>query len=484
MNDLKILLATAEASPFAKTGGLGDVMGGLPVELGRIGDNEAAVFMPKYSCIPHEYTEKMKYITHFYFPLGWRQAYCGVFELEMNNYKVYFLDNEQYFKREGLYGYGDDIERFSFLSKAILEAARQIDFQPDVINCNDWHVASIPVLLDAYYRKDPFFRDVRTVMTIHNLKFQGLCGKDELFELLSLSDYYYTNDKLEFNGCANIMKGGLVYADRISTVSMTYVEEIKTQYFGENLDGLLSARSGQLTGIVNGIDYNTYSPSKDGMIFKKYNTRTVKSGKEHNKNELRREIGLPLYDDTPLVGVVSRLTEQKGVDLMRSVMDELLNCGIQMVVLGTGDAQYENMFKHYAWKYPDKIKSLIYFSDEMAHKIYAASDMFLMPSKFEPCGLSQLISFRYGTLPVVREVGGLKDTVIPYNEYTGEGDGFSFANYNAHEMLFTVKRATALYKDNRKVWDSLVTHAMKQDFSWKASAKQYDRMYRELCGIE
>lgn len=477
---MNILLATAEASPFAKTGGLGDVMGGLPIELGAIKENEVTVFMPKYSCIPQKYVDQMKYLTCFHFMLGWRTAYCGVFELQMKNYKVYFIDNEQYFKRDGLYGYDDDNERFCYLSKAILEAAVHIGFKPDVINCNDWHVASIPVVLDAYYRRQEFFCDVKTVMTIHNLKFQGKAGKDEVFELLSLDDYYYTNDKLEYKGCANMMKGGLVYADCISTVSKTYVGEIQTAFYGEGLEGLLKARDNSLVGIVNGIDYETYNPSQDDKIFKNYTARTVTSGKRANKDALREELGLPLYDETPLVGIVSRMTEQKGFDLMKGVMDELITCGIQVVLLGTGDAEYENMFKHYAWKYPDKLASLITFSDEMAHKIYAASDLFLMPSKFEPCGLSQIISFRYGTLPIVREVGGLKDTVEAYNEFTGEGNGFSFANYNAHEMLFTVKKAVDVYKNNKTNWKMLVQTAMKQDFSWKVSAGKYNDMYKRL----
>lgn len=479
---MRILLATAEAEPFAKTGGLGDVMGGLPIALAEQG-NDVAVVMPKYSSIPHEYVEKMRYITSFFFPLGWRQVYCGVFELKFENYTVYFIDNEYYFKRDNMYGYADDVERFAFFSKAILEAMQEVGFKPDVINCNDWHVGMIPVLLDAYFKRSPFYEQVKTVMTIHNLKFQGRYNHEQVFELFSLGDYYFTDDKVEYKGDASYLKGGLVYADYITTVSESYAEEIKNEYFGEGLDGLLFARSNSLKGIVNGVNYDIYNPAKDPMIYKNYNGRNFVSGKLENKKSLLYNLGMPYYEGAPLIGVVSRLTEQKGFDLFEPIMDEIIAAGAQMIIVGTGDEKYENMFRHFAWKYPDKVCAYIKFSNEIAHKVYAASDMFLMPSKFEPCGLSQLISFKYGTVPIVREVGGLKDTVNPYNEFTGEGNGFSFANYNAHEMLYTVKRAIELYRD-KKIWNPLIRAGMRADFSWDVSAKKHLEIYKMITGKE
>ena len=479
---MNVLFATSESTPFAKTGGLGDVAGSLPAELREKGV-DARVIMPLYRCIDQKYKDKMKYIDHIYIDMAWRKQYAGVFEMEHDGCIYYFVDNEFYFNGDTPYSYIHlDCEKFIFFSKAVLSLLPTLGFRPDVINCNDWQTGPIPVFLDTF-QDNPFFQGIKTVMTIHNLKFQGRWDFRAIKDAMGISDYYFTPDKLEYYKDANLLKGGLVYANKISTVSESYAGEITTYEYGEGLDSLLSARRGDLIGIVNGISYTDWDSSKDDMIYVNYTQKTAAKKKAENKMKLQEELGLPVDKDKMLIGVVSRLTDQKGFDLVAYKMEELCSGGAQIVVLGTGDEKYENLFRHYAWKYPDRFSAQIYFSNEMSHKIYAASDVFLMPSRFEPCGLSQLISMRYGTLPLVRETGGLKDTVIPYNEYTGEGTGFSFANYNADEMLNVIYYAMDVYYNHRDAWNKLIDNAMSMDYSWNVSADKYIKMYSDLTGV-
>ncbi len=479
---MKVLFATSEAAPFVKTGGLGDVAGSLPAVLREKGV-DARVILPLYRCIPQQYKDKMKYINHIYINMAWRKQYAGVFEMEYNGCIYYFVDNEFYFNGDKPYDYIHlDCEKFIFFSKAVLSLLPTLDFRPDVINCNDWQTGPIPVFLDTF-QDNPFFRGIKTVMTIHNLKFQGRWDFKAIKDAMGISDYYFTPDKMEYYKDANLLKGGMVYANKISTVSDTYANEITTQEYGEGLNDLLAARRNDLIGIVNGISYTDWNPQKDGMIYTNYTAKTVHKKKIENKRRLQQDLGLPADDNKMMIGVVSRLTDQKGFDLVAYKIEELCNGGAQVVVLGTGDEKYENLFRHYAWKYPDRMSAQIYFSNEMSHKIYAAADAFLMPSRFEPCGLSQLISLRYGTVPIVRETGGLKDTVIPYNEYTGEGTGFSFANYNADEMLNTIWYAMDIYYNRKDEWNNIIDNGMAVDYSWNVSADKYIKMYQDLTGI-
>lgn len=479
---MKVLFAASEAAPFVKTGGLGDVAGSLPAVLRKKGV-DARVILPLYRCIDRKYKDKMKYIAHIYIDMSWRKQYAGVFELEHDGCIYYFVDNEFYFNGDKPYDFIHlDCEKFIFFSKAVLSLLPTLDFRPDVINCNDWQTGAIPVFLDTF-RDNPFFREMKTIMTIHNLRFQGRWDLRKIKDAMGIGDYYFTADKLEFYNDANLLKGGMVYANRISTVSSTYANEITTPEYGEGLDSLLSARRGDLTGIVNGISYTEWDSAKDGAIYKNYTKRTVHKNKAVNKTELQKELGLPVDENKFMVGIVSRLTDQKGFDLVAYKLEELCSGGMQVVVLGTGEEKYENLFRHYAWKYPDRFSAQIYFSNDFSHKIYAACDAFLMPSRFEPCGLSQLISMRYGTLPIVRETGGLKDTVVPYNEYTGEGTGFSFANYNADEMMNIIRYAMDIYYNRRNEWDKIIDNAMSVDYSWNTSADRYIDMYQKLTGI-
>ncbi len=479
---MNVLFATSECAPFVKTGGLGDVAGSLPAVLRQKGV-DARVILPLYKCIPQEYKDKMRYLDHIYINVGWRSQYAGVFELEHDGCIYYFVDNKFYFNGDKPYDYIHlDCEKFIFFSKAVLSLLPTIGFRPDVINCNDWQTGPIPVFLDTF-QDNPFFQGIKTVMTIHNLKFQGRWDFKAIKDVMGISDYYFTSDKLEFYRDANLLKGGMVYANKISTVSETYAGEIQSEEYGEGLHNLLRARSGDLIGIVNGISYTDWDPAKDKMIYKNYTARTVHKNKVENKKKLQEELGLPVDPGKMMIGVVSRLTDQKGFDLVAYKMEQLCEGGAQVVVLGTGDEKYENLFRHYAWKYPDRFSAQIYFSNEMSHKIYAASDAFLMPSRFEPCGLSQLISLRYGTVPIVRETGGLKDTVQPYNEYTGEGTGFSFANYNADEMMNIIWYAMQIYYDRKDEWNNIVDNGMAMDYSWNVSADKYIKMYRDLTGI-
>ncbi len=404
-------------------------------------------------------------------------------EMEYEGVKFYFIDNEYYFA--GPKPYGDmryDLEKFAFFSRAVLSALPVIDFRPDIIHCHDWQTGLIPVYLKDSFSFGDFYRGIKSIMTIHNLKFQGVWDIDTIKDIAGLSDYYFTSDKLKDYDNGNYLKGGIVYADMVTTVSDTYAEEIKTPFYGEGLDGLMRARSNCLHGIVNGIDYDEYNPETDSFGHNHYSKDNFRKEKVKNKVKLQKELGLEVDPKKMMIGIVSRLTDQKGFDLIACVMDELCQDAVQFVILGTGEERYENMFRHFDWKYGKDISANIFYSEELSHKIYAACDAFLMPSLFEPCGLSQLMSLRYGTLPIVRETGGLKDTVQPYNEYENTGTGFSFTNYNAHEMMGTVRYAEHVYYDKKRDWNKMVDRAMSVDFSWKTSAKRYTELYDELLG--
>ncbi len=478
-----VLFAASEAVPFIKTGGLADVVGSLPACFDKR-YFDVRVMIPKYNCMAQEYKDMLTYITNFYMEYNGQNTYVGIFKTEWEGVTYYFIDNEYYFSGNSPYTTDGkwDLERFIFFSRAVLSALPLIDFHPDIIHCHDWQTGLIPVYLNDSFRAGDFFRNMKSVITIHNLKFQGTWDVKTIKQFSGLSSYYFAPDKLEAYKDANVLKGGIVYADAITTVSRTYAEEIKTPFYGEKLDGLLKARENDLRGIVNGIDYDSYNPATDKMLDKTYNQKNFRKEKIKNKRALQNQLGLERRDDAFMIGIVSRLTDQKGFDLIAYVMDELAQDDIQLVVLGTGDEKYENMFRHYDWKYNSKIRANIYYSEELSHKIYGSCDAFLMPSLFEPCGLSQLMALRYGTVPIVRETGGLKDTVEPYNEYEGTGTGFSFTNYNAHEMLGAIHYAHNIYVNRRRDWNKIVDRAMKADFSWKVSANQYQEMYDWLMG--
>ena len=477
----KILFVASEGVPFIKTGGLADVVGSLPKCIDKQ-YFDVRVVIPKYACIRQEMKDKMRYVNHFYMDFNWKSVYVGIMEAEENGVHYYFVDNEYYFS--GPKPYTDDprweIERFAFFSKAALSILPVVGFQPDVVHCHDWQTGLIPIYLDNFRFGTEYYRGIKTIMTIHNLKFQGTWDTKRVRDITGLPQYYFVPDKLEAYKDANYLKGGIVYADRVTTVSSSYAEEIKMPFYGEKLDGLMNAKANCLSGIVNGIDYDDYNPDTDKHIEKTYNIDNFRKEKVKNKIALQKELNLTQDPHTMMIGIVSRLTDQKGFDLVAYVMDELCQDAVQIVVLGTGEEQYENMFRHFEWKYQGKVSANIYYSDPLSHRIYASCDAFLMPSLFEPCGLSQLMSLRYGTLPIVRETGGLKDTVEPYNEYEKTGTGFSFTNYNAHEMLATVRYAERIYYDKKRDWNKMVERAMSQDFSWGNSAKQYEALYDSM----
>lgn len=473
----KILLVASEADPFIKTGGLGDVAYALPKYLRRK-DVDIRVVIPKYKNIAPKYAEKLQFVKAFGVWVGWRHQHCGIFKAEADGVTYYLIDNEYYFKREGLYGYYDDGERFAFFDRAVLEMLKEIDWQPDIIHCNDWQTGMIPVLKTLQYSYDPFYSNMKTVYSIHNLLFQGNFDPSILQDLFGWNDEQYTNGNLEFYGAVSFMKGGILFCDRIVTVSPSYAEEIKTPFYGEKMDGLLREQSWKLRGILNGIDYGSNDPANDELIYEKYDVNSLEK-KTANKLRLQQELGLPVREDIPMLGIVSRLTPQKGMDIMMHIMESVLNQEVQLVVLGTGDHHYEEYFKYLQHKYPHKVSANILFNNALAHKIYAASDIFLMPSLFEPCGLGQLIALRYGALPLVRETGGLRDTVRPYNKYTGEGNGFSFQGFSAHELEQVIDMAIACYK-SKEQWLPLVKQAMESNNSWERSALVYLDLYNEL----
>lgn len=475
---MQIVFASAECAPFVKTGGLGDVAGSLPAALVRAGA-EVIVMVPKYATIKDEYKAQMEHFSDFYVSLGWRNEYCGLEKLEHDGVTYMFIDNERYFARDYPYGFFDDGERFAFFSKAITESLQHLPagFECDILHCNDWQTALAPVFLREFYQGLPLYERVKTVFSIHNVAFQGQFSDTVMEDILGVAHIPAAATQLRCDACSiNYMLGALHYADAITTVSPTYANEIQTPEFGEGLDGVLRERSYALQGILNGIDVTGFDPATDKRIAANY-TVEDRSGKAVCKAKLQEELGLEVRDDRPLMVMVTRLTRQKGMDLVMYALDRILSGGVQVAVLGTGDRDYEDGLRYFQDKYPGTMAARIEFDPALSQRMYAAADMFLMPSKFEPCGLSQIIAMRYGTLPIVRETGGLKDTVQPYNEFTGEGTGFSFTNFNGDEMGDAVFRAARLFWDNRDAWNKLVTQAMSQDFSWTRSADKYLDLY-------
>ena len=480
----KILFVASESVPFIKTGGLADVVGSLPKSFPKE-EFDVRVVIPNYTCIPWEYRSDFKYITHFYMDLGQVSGseYVGVLTTQYDGITFYFIDNQRYFG--GNTPYGDtrfDIEKFCFFSKAALSILPSINFKPDIIHCHDWQTGVLPVYLHTIFRDNHFYDNINTIMTIHNLRFQGIWDIKTLQKITNFPDYVFRPTDMEYNKDANMLKGGMVYANYITTVSNSYKNEIQNDYYGEGLDGVVRQKSGDLYGIINGIDYNEYNPETDNEIFSKYNKYSFIENKLYNKRGLQHELGLEQNDNKFMIGIISRLTDQKGVDLIARVIEEIVDDHTQLVVLGTGDKGYEDMFRYYEWKLKGKVSANIYFSNNRAHKIYAAADAMLVPSRFEPCGLTQLISLRYGTVPIVRETGGLRDTVEPFNIYSDCGTGFSFANYNAHEMLNTINYAKHIYFNNRDKWNGIAFRGMEKDYSWGNSAQDYAGLYRKLMG--
>lgn len=476
---LKVLYVASEAVPFVKTGGLADVAGSLPKELKQKGV-DVRVVIPKYSGIKEEYRNNMEHIYDGEINVSWRKKYLGIDRYDYKDVPFYFIDNQEYFYREGYYGYPDDVERFTFFCRAVLEMLPHIDFWPDVIHMNDWQTGLISVYLKLEHNEDVRYNKIKTVYTIHNLKYQGRFWKGYLPDVLGLDWKCFNNGDLEYFDDINFMKGAIVYSDKVTTVSRSYAKEIQDPYYGEGLEDMLQKRDADLSGIINGLDYEDYNPETDKYIFKNFDVHNAIVIKGDNKEQLQKKLGLPVNRKIPMIGMVTRLVEAKGLDLVTRILDELLEYeNVQFVILGTGDRQYEDWFKGLVWRYPKKVSANIFFNNELAHQIYAASDLFLMPSQYEPCGIGQLIALRYGTVPIVRATGGLKDTVEAYNNYTQTGNGFSFNNYNAHELLFSIKRAIDGIADDRK-HIHLVENAMTADYSWEESAKQYKELYNSL----
>lgn len=474
---MKVLFAVSECVPFIKSGGLADVSGALPKELIKQGI-DVRVILPKYQLIADEFKKQMKKITEFLVPVGWRRQYCGIEELELDGVVYYFVDNEYYFKRSQLYGDFDEGEKFAYFNLAVLDSIKEIGFYPDIIHCHDWHTGMIPFLLKEKYRDYKGYEEIHTVFTIHNLQFQGLFSKEILGDFFGLEDNYFNAEQLEFNGNASFMKAALIAADKITTVSPTYMEEIQTAYFGERLDGVLRSRRSDLVGILNGIDNLIYDPVTDPVLTAQFGPEDLEA-RLLNKISIQRQFGLQQNVDTPLIGMVTRLTKQKGIELVKGVFDEIMATGAQLIVLGTGDREFEYFFSNMSAKYNEQCRVFLGFEEDLAHQIYAGSDLFLMPSKFEPCGLSQLIALRYGAIPIVRETGGLNDTVRSYDGKIGEGNGFTFTHFNAHDMLSTIERALSYY-NNEQEWNFLVESVMRMDFSWARSATIYYQLYKGL----
>lgn len=472
---MKVLYATSEAYPYAMSGGLADVAGALPKALRKrlVG---CRVVLPLYEGISDELRANMQFITSITVPVAWRRQYCGIFEAKHDGVIYYLLDNQYYFKRGGLYGHYDDAERFAFFSRAVLEMIPHIGFTPDIIHCNDWQTALIPVFLDTLYRMVDQYKNIKTVFTIHNIQYQGKYGTELIGDVLGLPSE--SANLVEYDNCVNLMKGAIECADRVTTVSPTYAEEIKDPWFAHGLDGIIRERSFKLSGIVNGIDTDVYNPATDIHLWENYSLEDI-SGKLTNKRELQKMFGLPQRDDVPIIGMVSRLVTHKGLDLVKFVFDSIIAQDVQVVILGSGEWEFETYFHSQMQAHPDKVALKLGFIPDLAHKIYAGADIFLMPSKSEPCGLAQMIALRYGTIPIVRETGGLKDTVSDSGD--NEGNGFTFRSYNAHDMAHTVYRAVEGYK-NRKGWEILKKRAMACDNSWGKSANAYIKMYKEILG--
>jgi len=471
---MNVLFVTSEAVPLAKTGGLADVAGALPKALKQEKVN-VSVMLPKYNTIEEKWLQQFTFVKDFKVQFGWREQFCGIWQGEIEGIPYYLIENEFYFYRDQLYGYGDDAERFVFFNVAVMEALLQLQLQLDVIHCNDWQTGLIPLLIKHRYKENENLASIKTIFTIHNLMYQGVFNLDLMCELLGMNSWDEACKGIEHYGDANMMKAGLQFADKITTVSPTYAQEIQTEYYGECLNGLLQYRHDDLVGIINGIDETIFDPMADPYIATPY--RHSLARKQKNKLDLQKELSLPIDAKVPILGVVSRLVEQKGFDLFMPIMDELLEQNIQLVVLGSGDEKYERFFYELTLRYPNKVCFWRGYSERIASKVYAASDIFLMPSRFEPCGLSQLIALQYRAVPIVRETGGLKDTIKAYNEYTCEGNGFSFSTYNAHEFLFTIKRALELYND-KAVWKRIVENGARDSYSWKHSANHYKQLYR------
>lgn len=475
---MKTLFVAAECAPFFKTGGLGDVAGALPKALKEKG-TDIKVVLPFFTKMPQRYKDQLQDLFSYDVYVGWRKQYCGVKYLQMNGIDYYFLDNLYYFDRPELYGYFDDGERFAFYQQAVIELMEKIDFIPDVMHLNDYHTSFIPCLLKEKYRWIQKFSKIRTVLTIHNIEFQGQYDRGILYDLFGMGSERYDDGSIRFNDCVNFMKAGILYADRVTTVSPSYAEEIKTPEFGAGLDVILRMESGKLSGIVNGIDYDTFDPAKDPALFANYDQRHLDK-KIENKVQLQKYLELPVRPEVPVIGIVSRLTYQKGFHLLLQKMDNLLQFDVQLVLIGTGDPNFENQFRHFGEKYPTKTSIQIAFDVTLAQKVYAGADMFLMPSAFEPCGLSQMISMRYGTLPIIHEIGGLRDTVEPYNPITNEGTGFGFNIYESFFLMNAMKQAIELYQNHPDIWRGLMREAMSRDFSWDGSSEQYLELYKQM----
>ena len=472
---MRVVFISTEAVPFAKTGGLADVIGSLPAELLKKGI-EVKVILPLYKTIKESYGEQLHFVKETKVTLAWRKCYCGIFELEYEGVTFWFIDNEQYFLRDGLYGYADDGERFSFFSKAAIDLLSVLNYQADILHCSEWQTALVPVYLKSLYAKNKFYKKMKTVFTIHNIEYQGLFGWDVLEDLLGLGEEQ--GAVLEFHGCLNFMKGAMITCDRLTTVSPSYAEEIKHSFFAHGLESVVKENSHKLSGILNGIDRNRYNPAKDKALPVHYSCTTMEK-KVLVKKALQEELGLSLSEKTPLVGMVGRLASHKGIDLVAAVFEELLSEPLQIVVLGTGERRYEEFFRKMAEAYPDRVAAITGFSERLASNIYAGSDLFLMPSISEPCGLSQMIALRYGTIPIVRETGGLKDSVIPFDPSTGKGNGITFGSVNAHDMLFAVRRGQVLYHDPVS-WKQLMKNAFLTNLSWARSTVEYVKIYQDL----
>ncbi len=470
---MKVLFASSEAYPFACSGGLADVAGALPKALRKrfVG---CRIILPLYSTIPEELKQKMTFVCSVTVPVAWRRQYCGVFEAHQDGVIYYFIDNQYYFKRDGLYGYYDDAERYTFFSRAVLEVLPHIDFTPDIIHCNDWQTALIPVYLDAFYKQNEFYKDIKTVFTIHNIQYQGKFGYELLEDVLGLP--VERRGIVEYDNCINFMKAAIQCSDKVTTVSPTYAKEILSPYYSHGLDNILKEFTYKTTGIVNGIDVEVYNPETDQLIYKNFTVDDV-SGKAANKSSLQEELGLPVKADVPVIGMVTRLVKHKGIDLVKCVFEELLQKDVQFAILGSGEWEFETFFHEMSKKYPEKVGLKLGFNPQLAHRIYAGADIFLMPSQSEPCGLAQMVALRYGTIPIVRETGGLNDTIK--DSHDGTGNGFTFKNYNAHDMQYTVLRALEGYKD-KSGWSILRERAMKCDNSWKTSANAYIGLYKEI----
>ncbi|WP_018247626.1 glycogen synthase GlgA [Orenia marismortui] len=477
MKKLKVLFVSSELSPFIKTGGLADVAGALPKELKKL-VHDVRVVMPQYSQIPSKYIQNLEHLIHFRTRVVWRNEYVGVNKLDNKGIITYFIDNKSYFHRDNIYENEDKYLQFAYFCRAVLEMLPKINFKADIIHCNDWHTGPLSIMLKDNYQKYNFYKDIKTVYTIHNLRYQGVFSRRILEDVLGIDHKYWDLGVIEHDNCINYMKMGIEASDLITTVSNTYAKEIKTAEYGEGLDYVMRMNGDDLYGILNGISYKDNDPAVDNRIYSNYDIDNLE-GKYENKIKLQEEMGLPQKADIPVIGLISRLVDQKGLDLIALVIDELMQEDIQLVMLGTGSFKYEEMFKEMSRLYPNKVAANIKYDATLAQKIYAGSDMFLMPSKFEPCGLGQLFSLRYGTIPIVRETGGLKDTIQSYNEVNGEGNGFSFTHYNEKDMLYTIKRAISFYY-KREVWRKMVENAMKNDFSWTNSAERYIELYNKL----